>query len=313
MGNKKSGKRKYRIDEDFFSNWNPNMAYILGFTCADGNVHGRSLAWDLSNKHHSNYLLLKSFNRAMCSNYPIEMRKSSFRLRVSRSQLLSDIKGLGIVPNKKKILIFPDVPDRFLSHFIRGFLDGDGWISLRKRSKNHNEISIGFSNGSYGFMEILALKIKSILSLSKFNLRKREKITPKGIHTICYSLEFYSENAYNLLKFLFEDLNDDDLVLERKYEKYLKAKDCYESIILRKGFGRRWIEIEKETGKKMRNLIIEKIVLGNLVPKQLAQEFNISLSQLYRWMDKSGVRVFSRRGSREWRERILNSKQMVSK
>ena len=54
MGNKNSGKRIYKINEDFFNKWSSQMAYILGFTCADGNVYGRSLSWDLSDKFESN-------------------------------------------------------------------------------------------------------------------------------------------------------------------------------------------------------------------------------------------------------------------
>ena len=55
MGNKNSGKRVYKINNNFFKKWTPQMAYILGFTCAEGNVHGRTLSWDLSNKFESNF------------------------------------------------------------------------------------------------------------------------------------------------------------------------------------------------------------------------------------------------------------------
>ena len=36
-------KRKYRINEDFFDQWSPEMAYVLGFWFADGYMrHERS-------------------------------------------------------------------------------------------------------------------------------------------------------------------------------------------------------------------------------------------------------------------------------
>jgi len=128
MGNINSGKRLYNINEDFFKLWNSKMAYILGFTCADGNIYNKTLSWDLSNKDISNLKLLKSFNMALNSNYPIINRPFSYRLKISNPIILRDIKKLGIVPNKTKILLFPHVPEKYLNHFIRGFLDGDGWI-----------------------------------------------------------------------------------------------------------------------------------------------------------------------------------------
>ena len=60
MGNVNSGRGLYEINENFFKTWNSKMAYILGFSCADGNVYKKTLAWDLSNKDDSNLSLLKS-------------------------------------------------------------------------------------------------------------------------------------------------------------------------------------------------------------------------------------------------------------
>jgi len=48
-----------------------------------------------------------------------------------------------------------------------------------------------------------------------------------------------------------------------------------------------------------------------LVPREIAKKLGVSLSTLYRWLDKSKVRTLSARGSEEWTKRILTSKAKI--
>ena len=311
MGNENSGKRLYEINKYFFRNWSSQMAYILGFTCADGNVHGRTLAWDLTDKYISNLQLLNSFNFAMGSNYPVEKRNNSFRLRVSNKNVLIDIKKLGIIPNKKKILAFPEVPKKYLNHFIRGFLDGDGWVVTRVRKNGGKEICVGFSNGSYDFMKRLVELFSENLGLKGHNLRKREKLTKKGNISICYQLEYYSSKAYKILDFLYGSMDTEDLVLNRKYEKMIIATQIFLEQEKIKGLGRRFFKFEEESGKDIILLIKRYLDEENLIPREIAKKIGISLSALYCFMDKQGIRKFEKRGSKKWSQRVLKSRNIV--
>lgn len=190
-------------------------------------ISERTLAWELSNKHRSNFDLLKSFSIAMDSDYLVEERKSSYRLRVSNSIILNDIKKLGIVPNKSKILLYPDVTSEYLSHFLRGFVDGDGWVVTRVRKCGGREICVGFCNGSLKFMRGVADSIRNRLQINNFNLRKRVKTKKNGEDSLWYQLEFYSENANKILSFLHDSLDKKDLFLKRKYDKFLEARDFF--------------------------------------------------------------------------------------
>lgn len=243
----------------------------------------------------------------MSSDYPIDLRNQSYRLRVSNCALLRDIKKLGVIPNKKKILICPTVPKEYISHFIRGFLDGDGWIVTRSRKNGGKEISVGFSNGSYNFMKGLIEYLKLNLGFKDFNLRKRKKITKKGVLTYWYQLEFYSDNANKLLNFLYGSLNKEDLFLKRKYEKFVEAKDFFKEEETSKSFGRRAFKLKEHFGREP-NEMIKELLEDNLIPREIALQLGISLSTLYRWMDKSGLRKFTERGSNEWSQRIIKSK-----
>jgi intein-encoded DNA endonuclease-like protein len=163
----------------------------------------------------------------MDSDYLVEERKSSYRLRVSNSIILNDIKKLGIVPNKSKILLYPDVTSEYLSHFLRGFVDGDGWVVTRVRKCGGREICVGFCNGSLKFMRGVADSIRNRLQINNFNLRKRVKTKKNGEDSLWYQLEFYSENANKILSFLHDSLDKKDLFLKRKYDKFLEARDFF--------------------------------------------------------------------------------------
>tara|TARA_Y100000310_G_scaffold345776_1_gene469707 strand:+ start:10922 stop:11794 length:873 start_codon:yes stop_codon:yes gene_type:complete len=274
---------KYSIDSLFFKEWSSEMAYILGFSCADGNVYKTTLSWDLAKKYESNKSLLEDFNRVLKSNYPIVEKKNSFRLSIHNRIIIEDIKKLGIIPNKKKILIFPNVPNDFLKDFIRGFLDGDGWITIRSRGENLKEISIGFSNGSKSFMEDLIYELNQKVSLSSNNLRLREKITPKGIKTKCYQVEYYSKNAFNILDYLYGGLKPSDLFLERKYFKQLEARKIY---IRFSRTSRKWRMVEDKFGMDMEEIFFKLVNEKQLNGVEIGRIFGVHSSSVYRWLEK---------------------------
>jgi len=310
MGNKNSGERIYKINNHFFKEWTSQMAYIFGFTCADGNIHGRTLSWDLSRKFKSNQELLDSFNSAMKSTYPIQERSASYRLRISNQEILNDLRALGIVPNKRKILIYPDVPKKYLSHFIRGFLDGDGWIVNRVRENGGREVCVGFSNGSLNFMEGLISSFRSVLGMKKFNLRRRGKFMKNGKISYCYQLEFYSKSADVLLSFLYNSLNKDDLFLRRKFERFINAKKIFLEQKRVKELGRKLFEFEVRNGGDVIEMIKKYLRESNLIPREIAVEIGMSLSTLYKRMDKLGIRKLEKRGSSEWSRRIIKARKI---
>lgn len=294
----------YSVNQDFFKSWNPQMAYILGFTCADGCVHGRSLSWELSNKHSSDKSLLERFNNVMNSNYKIELRKKSFRLRIHNPEILRDLRSLNVVQNKTKFLLFPPVPGPFLKDFIRGVLDADGWVTATIKRNGCKEISVGFCGGSFAFMNELVSKLRDFVGLSQFNLRTREKLTPKGVLSITYQLEFYSKNALALINFLYGGVDKRSLFLERKFDNQLKARAFFNESQRNKFFGRKWQNLEKSFDSSL-DLILKDFLSRNLLPREIASVLGISLATLYRWMDKAKVRAISERGSEEWTNRML--------
>lgn len=255
------------------------MAYILGFTAADGNVYKTTLAWDLKEDRE----LLDKINRVMGSTYQIQKCKASFRLRVSNPIIVNDIQALGISPNKSKTMRLPKVPPEFFSHFARGFLDGDGWIYIRG---SRNEIAVGFSNGSYAFLREFISGLSQRLKLTTNNLRSRQKITKRGIRANTYQVDYSCENAYKILLYLYSNLATDDLFMERKYKKYQEAIKLYEWV---KSGGRKWRQVEQES-KQSLHVLLSRLWEAGYNGPQIARKLGVHSSSIYRWLIKTGVR-----------------------
>lgn len=127
-----SWKRKYSLNEDYFKTWSNNMAYILGFFIADGMVARDTQMISFSQKEK---YILKNIRYEMKSNHPIIKNKKTgiYILNLNSKIMRKDlIKLQGVMPNKAHQIKFPDVPNQFLSHFIRGFFDGDGFVTYEK-------------------------------------------------------------------------------------------------------------------------------------------------------------------------------------
>lgn len=268
----------YKINIDFFKKWSPQMAYVLGFTFADGNIYKTTLAWDLKEDRE----LLIKMNRTMNSNYPICQRKASFRLRISNPIVVDDLEKLGVSPKKSKIMKFPNIPQEYFSHFARGFFDGDGWIYLR-RSKN--EISVGFSSGSDTFLRGFIAELSYRLGLSTGNLRMRSEITKKKVNAITYQIDYFWENAYKILLFLYSNLTETDLFMERKYNIYKEAIELYRWV---KSGGRKWRILEKKYGP-MEETLSDLWKAGYNGP-QIAHKLGVHSSSIYRWLISTNIR-----------------------
>ncbi|PIN89211.1 hypothetical protein COU61_03160 [Candidatus Pacearchaeota archaeon CG10_big_fil_rev_8_21_14_0_10_35_13] len=301
-----SGLRLYTLNHSYFKTWSSDMAYILGFTCADGCVYHRTLSWELSNKFSSDKELLEQISKKLGSTYEVERRPKSFRLRINSSLIVRNLKDFGIIPNKTKILKFPDIPRPFLRDFIRGFLDGDGWV-LASNKGGSLEIVIGFCNGSYDFMKGLVDVLRKNIKISNFNLRKRIKKRSSGYDSVFYQLEFYSDNAFRLIKFLYDNLDDLGLYLRRKFESQEVARKFHKTNLKIRKFSKKFVKIEGLSNMDF-TTEINRLLNDGLIPQDLSRKFGVSLSTIYRWMHKAGVQKISKRCSPEWAKRILTSR-----
>lgn len=277
---------KYSIDEGYFKKWSRQMAYILGFSYADGCIYKTSLSWDIQKRDLN---LLKKINNIINSNYPISIRRNSCRLRVSNQIFINHAIRRGLFPKKNIRKTLPGIPKHLVRHFVRGYLDGDGWIVLRN---GRNEVDVGFANGGEDFLKRLRTIIEKYLNITSGKVRKKVKITPRGFRAIAYQLDYYSSNAIKVINWMYDNLTKKDLYLNRKYEKYLEAMNL--NNFLTSGTKKVRI-IQKDFGKSMKTILRELFNKQKLNGVQIAEILGVHSSSVYRWLAKNGVKYPMRR------------------
>lgn len=211
-------KVRYEYDETKFKAIRSQEdAYWLGFLYADGGVKLRK---NTKLNKGSMYLLklrlaikdishMKKFQTFMKTNSPVKVcnykQKSYCEIEINNKTIVQNIMNMGCIPNKSlKIRLPKNINPNLLRHFIRGYIDGDGWHTIDKKE---NRFIIGFLSNE-----------KFIKDVSKFLLLKN---IPIG--TICcrgniYQIQ-YRKHQDKLWNFLYWRAS---LFLERKKQVYLR-------------------------------------------------------------------------------------------
>lgn len=180
-----------------------DKAYILGMLAADGNVSSRGSSICLALKDED---VIIKINEYFKSN--IRKRKNGlFAITVSMKAWKNALSTYDIVPNKSTILKFPEtLKDDLIRHFIRGYFDGDGSISLCKSGGRYNPI-ISITS-SQMFIETLSniLTREIECTCSSYEKDNCSTLSFGGIHNI--------KKMYDYL------YKDSTIFMNRKKEKF---------------------------------------------------------------------------------------------
>jgi hypothetical protein len=197
--------RIYHINQDYFKTWSNNMAYMFGFWCADGCIYNGKI-FDITTSMKDKYIL-KQFAKELDyqGNIFDAVDKQACRLNFSCVVIYNDIVSLGGSECKSMTLKFPEVPEEYLSDFIRGYFDGDGsvWDVKGKR------VNCSFTCGSWDFLE----KLWNIL-------KEKANVQGGSYNKEYYSLVFGKNDSLKIRDFIYK--NNPELFLKRKKDKFFK-------------------------------------------------------------------------------------------
>lgn len=229
----KTGKRIYAINETYFDKIDtPNKAYILGFFYADGCNNKKKFTVSMSLQEEDQEILEK-IRLEIGSERPLEYidysnkhdggyhYKNQYRLLLFNSHMCDVLEQHGMVPRKSLVLTFPEfLPTELHSHFIRGYMDGDGCIV---KSNTHN---ITYS--------------ANLLSTNEFCQKVKEIVKKEvGINSSIYdapnkngiSKYLVVAGRNNTKKFLDYIYTDAELYMERKFQRYQELYCNSDSLI----------------------------------------------------------------------------------
>lgn len=211
--------RKTSINEDAFKIIDSEeKAYWLGFLYADGYVNNDGLHVGLKKDDKGHLEKLKIF---MDSNVNIRDKsiknngKNYFSSTISfcSAKLSKDLINKGCLKNKSLILKFPtedQVPNDLISHFMRGYFDGDGCITTSKPTRGTKLQRIISVIGTQDFLD----KYKSIL-IKECELINKNKYSSCGqAYTFRLGGNLIVQKFYD---FLYKDAT---IYLDRKYAKF---------------------------------------------------------------------------------------------
>lgn len=206
--------RKSHVNDHIFDNIDTEeKAYWLGFLYADGNVKYSHTSWriELTLQEQDLNHVQKFAKFVSCEKEPkYRANTKAYRMSFSSRRMAEELIKKGCIPNKSLVLKFPTydiVPHKLMPHFIRGYFDGDGCISLHDLV--HSVRRYVSLLGTKEFLEGL-VKETGI----KGAIIKKEKRTTSNT----YTLTWHKKEGDMMLDYMYKEAS---VYLQRKYNKYL--------------------------------------------------------------------------------------------
>ena len=230
MGYKKS---PYYCNYHYFDSIDSEeKAYWLGFITADGwasinecdNSGTIGIELQYADIDH-----LKKFNKSINGNYKITDRWRECKIsttpnkpvhtcaiRIFSLTMYKSLEKYGISGNKTYSIEMPKLREDLFRHYLRGYFDGDGRFGL-----SNNRIWVSFITASKVFNDNLIDFVRSIgIDIWEYSYENE-------YGTIMYAPEI--KRNKDRIMFLDYIYGDSNIYLDRKYKKYLKAKEIYGS------------------------------------------------------------------------------------
>ena len=127
-------KNAVYTNDSYFDEWSADMAYILGFVAADGNVNQGLKAVTISQSHDYGREHLEKIQKRIGGNIYGPDKNDGYQLVCYSRPMAAQLNALGLTPVKSNTLQLPAIPEAFFVNLLRGVFDGDGCVS-----RNHKK------------------------------------------------------------------------------------------------------------------------------------------------------------------------------
>ena len=219
----KTGKRIYKVNEDFFKCINTEeKAYILGFICADGHIEKDRLNITVSIKDRD---ILEKIRYAMHSNHHIKevQRTNPYKktnrenlilseLMIGSVELVKPLFNMGLTTNKTYTLngdILKYIPKYLIRDFLRGYFDGDGNVFFGRRYSSGYKYNVNICGNEDFLLKSFQVYFPSNNKLYK-DLYSRQ----------CYVWKISQKDKVR--DFMYYLYYNSSIFLQRKYNEFRK-------------------------------------------------------------------------------------------
>lgn len=218
--------KKYQLNHNKFDIIDTEeKAYWLGWYMTDGYNHESKSAVALRLQSCDIEILekLKQFLETDIPIYTLKRKDSKgfereyVELNICSVHMSKSLAKLGVTQNKMHNKSIPNIQEDLIRHFIRGYFDGDGCISVIPRKDRRNGKSLTYQVTFAGNIEPLIF-IKNFIA-KKLNLPDRKLSKPRNL---TYVLHYGGRGiCYKILDWLYKDAT---IYLKRKHDKYMKYR-----------------------------------------------------------------------------------------
>ena len=191
-------KRVNNFNDDYFEIIDTeDKSYFLGLLFADGNVYTARNRVQLTLVNDDAYIL-EAFAKFI--EYTGKMyidRQKYTKIILPSKKMCADLTKLGCTPNKSLTLEFPtEVPDELMCHFIRGYFDGDGHISLDKKLVNpYYHINLTSSEQFVNKLKDV-LKEQNVITGTSYKRYKDKLISAHTVYVMNKSAKLFGSYIY---------------------------------------------------------------------------------------------------------------------
>ena len=259
--------------------------YFLGMFAADGNVRSEENTIRIKLQEQDKYILEK-FNELFESKRPLYYEKrcdkrtgriqTSYEMRLAGKHLKDRLGELGLHPNKTLDYEFPNyLTKEELPHFIRGYFDGDGNVTVFGSNKKGEPRANVTIVGSKKFIPILKERIEENL----------------GVYINFYEYKNFDtikiERQKDTKKFLDWIYKDSKIHLIRKYNDYIK-------FVKSRDFNKIDCKEMHRILEENADYIIDRYKqLGNMTA--VGKEFGTNPTTMTRFLEKHNVEIVNRK------------------
>ena len=156
--------------------------------------------------------------------------KTTPTLIINSKKIKNDLATIGIGPNKSLTVPFPSVPEEFLASFVRGVIDGDGWVQNTGYVMNVTTASCEFAEGLLSVFVNWKLKAEITQTLTK-NGKVVQRVWVKGKHELP-----------KLAEIIYKDATHENYIINKKERMAQRSTD-----IIKESGGIYFVEISRRS------------------------------------------------------------------
>lgn len=198
----------------FESGWNDFNVYVFGLIMSDGCLtpQGRNKTMECVWINLNDKEMIEYLHNRMCIGNKIYRQGKNYSLKYRNTEGITFMKNFKLVQRKSLTIQFPDLPDEYIRHFIRGYFDGDGSIVI-KNTKYNTYAQTSITCGSFDFLESMMYKLRA------FNIKSNIYKDGRSNNGSYYLRQTKRSEVEKMFDFMYKDIDKNNMLL-RKYTKY---------------------------------------------------------------------------------------------